>query len=80
MNRRTETMTGSIASGYLYTAQEARRRLGLGEWARRQFRRASWKVLRTGNSVFVLGDDLIEFLGTHSNEAQTTDTDAKCVA
>jgi len=80
MSQRTESMTGSIASGHLYTAQEARRRLGLGEWAWRQFRRAGLNVIRTGNSVFVLGDDLIAFLKTRSTVAQTTGADAQRAA
>ncbi len=69
MSNSIDTTTGSIAVGQLYTVTEARRRLGLGEWAFRKLRRAGLNVLYFGNRAYVLGDDLIFALKAHGSTA-----------
>jgi hypothetical protein len=46
----------------LYTAEEARRRLRIGQWAWRQWRRDGLTVLRLSGRAFVCGSDLIGFI------------------
>lgn len=50
---------GVIEPGCLLTAEEARKRLGLGAWAWRQLRRAGLRMVRVSGRSFVLSDDLI---------------------
>jgi hypothetical protein len=55
---------GLVPPGALLTAEEAKRRLGIGDWAWRKMRRDGLRVLRVSGRAFVLTDDLIEFLRT----------------
>ena len=52
---------GVISPGCLYTATEARKRLGMGAWAWRKLRRGGLPVIYVGGKSFVLGDDVIAF-------------------
>ena len=67
--RKSSEGTGIIPSGALLTVDEARRRLGLGEWAWRTLRRKGLPILRISNRAFVLSDQLIAFVAnTHEAE------------
>ena len=59
---------GVIDPQCLYTAEEARRRLRLGEWAWRQMRRDGLIVLRVAGRAFVHGRDLISYVETKGSE------------
>jgi hypothetical protein len=61
-NRKAATSPGVIQANALYTAEEARRRLGIGEWAWRMWRRDGLMVLRLSGRAFVRGRTLIEFI------------------
>ncbi len=61
---RTGNITGIIVPGSLLTAEEAKRRLGLGDWAWRTMRRQGLCVVRMSGKTFVLADDLIQFAKT----------------
>lgn len=52
---------GVIEPGVFYLADEARRRLKVGEWGWRKMRRAGLKVVRLGKRSYVFGDDLLSF-------------------
>jgi hypothetical protein len=53
---------GVIDAQSLYTVEEARRRLRLGEWAWRQMRRDGLVVLRVAGRAFVTGQQLISYI------------------
>ncbi len=59
-------LPGVIEPGRLYTADEARRRLRLGEKTWRELRRKGLPVSYRGRNAFVLGDDLIAALRSES--------------
>lgn len=61
---------GIIEPGRLYRADEARARLGLGDWAWRQLRRKGLPVIRTSGRAFVLGSDLIEHFSALKGEVR----------
>jgi hypothetical protein len=52
----------------LYTVEEARRRLRLGAWAWRQWRRDGLSVLRVSGRAFIAGSELIEFIEARGRE------------
>ena len=58
-----EAGRGFIAPDYLYTADELRRRLGLGINSIRRAKRHGLKVTRIGKRDCVLGRDLIKHFG-----------------
>ena len=55
---------GHITGDALYTLDEIRERLRLGDHAMRQARRAGLKVRRIGRRGYVLGSDVIEFIAS----------------
>jgi hypothetical protein len=59
------TGPGVIEPQSLYAVEEARRRLRIGEWAWRQWRRDGLTVLRLSGRAFVCGSDLIDFIREH---------------
>jgi hypothetical protein len=59
---------GVIEPDALYTVQEARRRLQVGDWAWRQWRRDGLTVLRVSGRAFVMGSALIEFIHKHGQQ------------
>lgn len=58
---------GLVSSDCLYTLDEIRDRLGLGQAAMRQARRAGLPVRKIGRRRYVLGRDLLAYV-----EAATT--------
>ncbi len=54
---------GVIEPGRLYAADEARRRLRLGDLGWKRLRDAGLPVVRRGRSTYVFGDDLIALIG-----------------
>lgn len=59
---------GYIEPGVLYTASEARSRLGLGDWAWRKLRRDGLHVIRHGGRAYVWGADLISLIRRQSSK------------
>jgi hypothetical protein len=59
---------GMIEPHVLYTVAEVRRRLGVGDWAWRKWRRDGLVVLRLSGRAFVLGSTLINFIEEHGGE------------
>ena len=53
---------GEVRADALYTLDEIRHRLGLGQAALRMARRAGLPVRTIGRRRFVLGKDLIQFV------------------
>jgi hypothetical protein len=58
------TTPGVIEPQCLYTVEEARRRLRLGDWAWRQMRRDGLVVLRVAGRAYVRGNDVISYVET----------------
>ena len=63
--------SGVIEPHALYTVEEARRRLRIGQWAWRQWRHDGLLVLRISGRAFVAGRTLIEFIESKGREAAT---------
>lgn len=63
---------GIISPVALYTADEARRRLGIGDWAWRQWRRDGLNVLRVSGRAFVTGRELIGFLESQGRDQEAS--------
>jgi hypothetical protein len=61
-----------IRTDEMYLVDEARRRLRIGQWAWRQWRRDGLVVLRVSGRAFVMGSDLIEFIQQRSRETKGT--------
>jgi hypothetical protein len=59
-NDRHESLD-SIESGSVYPVQVLKQRLGLGDWAFRQMRKAGLQVVYCGGRGFVLGDEVLAF-------------------
>jgi hypothetical protein len=59
---------GAISPLELYTVEEARRRLRLGEWSWRKMRRDGLYVLRSGGRSFVSGKAIIAYLEAKGGE------------
>jgi len=57
---------GHITGDALYTLEEIRERLKLGDHAMRQARRAGLRVRRIGRRGYVLGSEIIQFIATAS--------------
>jgi hypothetical protein len=53
----------------MYLAVEARRRLRIGAWAWRQWRRDGLTVLRVSGRAFVTGRALIEYIEQRGRES-----------
>jgi hypothetical protein len=64
---------GVIEPQALYTVEEARRRLRIGQWAWRKWRRDGLLVLRVSGRAFVSGRTLIEFIEQKGGEQQPDD-------
>jgi hypothetical protein len=62
------TSPGVIEPQALYTVEEARRRLRVGPWAWRKWRRDGLVVLRVSGRAFVSGRSLIEFIERQGGE------------
>ena len=62
MKRTVAYTPGIILAEALYTAQEARSRLRVGEWAWRQWRRDGLAVFRVSGRAYVSGRAIIEFI------------------
>ena len=58
---------GVVSADCLYTLDEVRDRLKLGQAAMRQARRAGLKVRKIGRRRYVLGRDLLAFVETATN-------------
>lgn len=56
------TKTGPIQRNTIYPLADFMSRVGLGEFAMRRARREGLRVVRMGKSVFVRGEDFIDFL------------------
>lgn len=52
---------GVIEPGRLYLAEEAKRRLKIGEWGWRKMRRGGLRIIYQNKRAYVLGDDLLAF-------------------
>ena len=63
---------GVISPSDLYTVEEARCRLRIGQWAWRQWRRDGLCVLRVSGRAFVTGRALIEYLERHGRDGGTS--------
>ncbi len=61
-------LPGIIEPGKLYLADEAKRRLRIGEWGWRKMRRAGLRVIYQNNRAYVMGDDLIAFFQRASDK------------
>jgi hypothetical protein len=64
---------GVIEPHALYTVEEARRRLRIGQWAWRRWRRDGLVVLRVSGRAFVSGRALIEFIEQQGGESAPND-------
>jgi hypothetical protein len=64
---------GVIRADEMYLVDEARRRLRLGEWAWRQWRRDGLCVLRVSGRAFITGSAIIEFIEQHGREPETNE-------
>jgi hypothetical protein len=60
---------GVIEAGSLYTAREARERLGIGLITWRELKKEGMKVYSRGKHQFVLGDELIRVLSVPCSES-----------
>ena len=54
--------TGPIQKNTIYPLGDFMGRVGMGEFAIRNARRAGLKVVRIGKKVFIRGEDFISFL------------------
>jgi hypothetical protein len=68
---------GSIQAGEVMTLAELKRRLGLGEHAIRQARRAGLRLIAFGRGKFVLGADVLAFFEALAQ--QHTDSNGQAV-
>jgi len=68
----TTSLPGVIRADEMYFADEARRRLRIGAWAWRQWRRDGLTVLRVSGRAFVMGRDLIDFIQQRGREPNET--------
>lgn len=64
---------GVIEPHALYTVEEARRRLRIGQWAWRMWRRDGLLVFRVSGRAFVSGRTLIEFIEQKGGEQEPND-------
>jgi len=62
---------GSIAAGELYTLDEVRARLGIGQTAMRNHRRRGLPVRKIGARRVVLGDELIAWVRSQGRSEET---------
>jgi hypothetical protein len=62
MMPRTTEPPGLASTSDIYTLEEVKRRLKLGDWALRQARRAGLKTHRIGRRTYIKGADLLAFL------------------
>ena len=67
---RQDCPTGEIRPGCLLTADEARRRLGLGTWAWRSLRRQGLLTVRVAGRAYVMSDAIIKFFGEQAEKDQ----------
>ena len=65
---KTETAPGLIEPNVLYTLDELKRRMKLGDWAIRKARKAGLRVQKIGNARFVFGRDFQKFVEEHGDE------------
>lgn len=63
-DRRQQNPPGIVSANNLYTVDELRARLRIGETAWRTLRRNGLPVCRVSGRAFVLGSDLLEHLAT----------------
>jgi hypothetical protein len=61
----SRSVPGVITPDALYTVEEAKARLRLGDWAWRGLRRRGLRVLRIAGRNYVLADDIIRFFAEH---------------
>jgi len=61
--------SGSIQAGEVLTLAELKRRLGWGEHAIRQARRAGLRLIPFGREKFALGSDVLEFFTRLAEQA-----------
>jgi hypothetical protein len=61
MAKPLSNIPGVIEPGRLYLAEEARRRLRLGDWSWRRMRRDGLPVIYYGQRAFIFGDDLLDY-------------------
>lgn len=64
----TSVTPGVIELHALYTVEEARRRLRIGQWAWRHWRHDGLLVLRISGRAFVTGRAIIEFVEQHGGQ------------
>jgi hypothetical protein len=64
----TSDAPGVFHPGDVYTADEVKRRTGWGSWAFAQNRRRGLRTKTVGKTIFVRGDDLIQFVEAQGNE------------
>lgn len=60
--------TGVIRADELYTVAEARRRLGLKDWAWRHARRKGLRTVKIGRAAFVRGSAILDFVDRQSDD------------
>lgn len=64
------TSPGVIEPQALYTAEEARRRLRIGQWAWRKWRQDGLVVHRLSGRAYVRGSTLIQFIEQKGGEQE----------
>ena len=70
-----QEQAGVIQADCVYTLDEIRRRLRLGNWALRQAQRNGLPVRRVGRRGFVLGRDLIQYIASANSPEGRRDAD-----
>ena len=64
--------TGPIQKDTVYPKASFMGRIGWGEFAMRSARRSGLKVIRAGKSVFIRGEDFIDWLESQNSTTPTT--------
>ena len=68
----TENVVGEVRADSLYTLDEVRKRLNLGQAALRSARRAGLPVKKIGRCRFIRGADLLAFVERESANDEST--------
>jgi hypothetical protein len=59
---------GEIRKDATYTLKEFKRRLGIGDAAIRQMKRAGLPLRKIGKAKYVMGEDWFEFVDKHTDD------------
>lgn len=66
---RDKTKAGPIQKDTIYPKDNLMGRLGWGDYAMRSARRSGLKVIRAGKSIFIRGEDFIDWLNKQAEQS-----------